>query len=103
MSAIYEQVFDDTTGIRIVTKPNEKLKKETLWFQLRVSTGPSTVKMIQFELVDKDSGVDLSEEFFDAVLQHKIKDIGRQCERCEKYFLPLSPNQKRCDKCREAS
>lgn len=102
MAVVFEHVFDGgETGIRLVTKPNEALKKETLWLQLRVFTGPQTTKLVQVEL--QEDGVDFQDEFFDAILQHKIKDIGKQCEKCERYFLPHSPNQKKCSKCKEDS
>jgi hypothetical protein len=97
---IYEKLFDDKTGIRIVTVPDEVLKKEVIKIILRVSTGPATVKVVS--LMMKDGEKDLSEDFIDAFLQLKIKEIGRQCTKCEKYFLPTSPNQKLCTVCKES-
>jgi hypothetical protein len=97
---IYEKLFDDKTGIRIVTVPDEALQKEVVKLILRVSTGPTTVKVVS--LVMKDGEKDLSDEFIDAFLQLKIKEIGRQCAKCEKYFLPTSPNQKVCTECKES-
>jgi hypothetical protein len=99
VALIYEKLFDDETGMRIVTKPNESLRKETVHIILRVQTGPGTVKVVSFELVDKDKNECLEDEFFDALLQHKIKEVGRQCKKCERYFLPTSPNHQMCDKC----
>lgn len=102
MAVIFEHTFEDTTGIRIVTMPNEELKKETLRIMLRVKTAPNTVKMVKLELVDAGRELtDLQDDFFEAILQHKIKDIGRKCDKCEKYFLPTSPNQKICVRCKE--
>lgn len=100
MSLIFEHLFDDTTGFRIVTLPNEKLKRETVWVQVRVSTGPSTVKLVKIELVDPKTGEDVYPALQDALIQDKIKDIGRQCDDCKKYFLPTSPNQKVCVDCK---
>ncbi|MHA2063279.1 MAG: hypothetical protein ACXABY_02740 [Candidatus Thorarchaeota archaeon] len=98
---IYEHVVGEKTGFRLVTKPNEALKKETLWLQVRVYTSPTSTKLISFELVDDVGELrDLQDEFFDAILQHKIKDIGRKCD-CGRYFLPTSPNHKKCDRCKE--
>jgi hypothetical protein len=97
---IYEKLFDDKTGIRIVTVPNETLKKEVVKIVLRISTGPNTVKVVSLEMVD--GAVDLSDELIDAFLQVRIKKIGRQCKKCEKYFLPTSPNQQVCTACKES-
>ena len=98
---IFERSFDDTTGIRIVTLPNEKLKREETVIQLRVSTGPSTVKLVKCALTDPKTHEDLYPLLEEAVLQRKLKEIGKQCEHCCKFFLPTSPNHKYCPECKD--
>lgn len=98
---IFEHIFDDTTGIRIVTLPNENLGKEETVIQMRVSTGPGTVKMVKCALTDPKTGADLYPLLQDAVYKTKLKEIGKQCEHCCEFFLPSSPNQKYCPKCKD--
>ncbi len=102
MSVIFEHLFDDTTGMRIVTMPNEAIKREETVIQLRVQTGPQTVKMVKVALTDPKSGKDLFPLLEDALLKNKLKEIGKQCDHCCEFFLPTSPNQKHCQKCRDA-
>jgi hypothetical protein len=97
---IYEKLFQNKQGIRIVTVPDETLKKEVIKITLRIQVGPTTVKPVSLTLVD--GAADLSDEFLDAILQTKIKDIGRKCKKCEKYFLPTSPRQEVCPACKES-
>ncbi len=99
MAVIFEYIFDDTTGFRVVTLPNEELGREETVIQLRVSTGPNTVKMVKFALTDPVTQKDLYPLFEDAMYKTKLKSIGRKCETCGEYFLPSSPNQKYCPDC----
>jgi len=100
MAVIFEHVFDDTTGIRIVTMPNETLGREEVVIQMRVQTGPNTVKTVRCALTDTKKNEDLYPSFVEAILRDKLKEIGRQCEHCCEFFLPTSPNQKFCAKCK---
>lgn len=96
----FEKLFDDTTGIRIVSLPNEELKREEVVIQLRVSTGPNSVKVVKCPLTDPVTHEDVFPELVDALIQCKLRDIGKPCEDCEKYFLPTSPNQRVCKDCK---
>lgn len=98
---IYEHLFDDTTGIRIVTLPNEKLGREETVLQLRVQTGAQSVKMVKCALTDPETGKDLYPELEEAIHQRKLKEIGRQCDHCCNWYLPNSPNQKFCPECKD--
>jgi len=98
---IFERTFDDTTGIRIVTLPNEQLKREETVIQLRVSTGPTTVKLVKCALTDPKTHEDLYPLLEDAILQIYLKRVGDKCEKCERYYLSTSPNQKQCLQCKE--
>ena len=100
MSEIFKHTFDDTTGIRIVTLPNEKLEREETVVQLRVSTGPQTVKMVKCALTDPKTQEDLYPLLEDAILQVYLKRVGEKCE-CGRYYLSTSPNQKQCLQCKE--
>ena len=98
---IFEHVFDDQTGMRIVTLPNENLGREECVIQLRVHTGPQTIKMVKVALTDPKTHEDLYPLLEDALLQNKLKEVGKQCEHCCRFFLPTSPNHKFCSACRK--
>jgi hypothetical protein len=98
---IFEHVFDDTTGIRIVTLPNEDIGREEVVLQMRVQTGPSTIKMVKCALTDPKTHEDLYPLLEEALLKNKMKEIGKQCEHCCEFFLPKSPNQKFCPDCKD--
>jgi hypothetical protein len=98
---IFEHVFDDTTGIRLVTLPNEELEREEVVLQMRVQTGAQTVKMVKCALTDPNTLEDLFPLLEEAILKNKLKEIGRQCEHCCEWYLPKSPNQKFCPECKD--
>jgi hypothetical protein len=98
---IYEQVFDDTTGIRLVTLPNEKIKREEVVLQMRIQVAPNTVKMVKCALTDPKTGEDLFPLLEEALLKNKLREVGRKCDHCKEYFLPTSPNQKHCVTCKD--
>ncbi len=101
MSVIFEHVFDDTTGIRLVTLPNETLGREETVLQLRVQTAPNTIKMIKCALTDPKTHEDIYPAFAEALLEAKMKEIGKQCDHCCKWFLHKAPNQKYCPDCKD--
>ena len=101
MAVIFEHVFDDTTGIRVVTLPNETLGREEAVLQLRVQTGANTIKMVKCALTDPVTHEDLFPAFEEAMLQNKLKEIGRQCDHCCEWFLHKAPNQKYCSACKD--
>jgi len=100
MAEIFEHLFDDTTGIRIVTLPNEKLKREEVVIQLRVSVGPVTKKVVRCALTDPKTQEDLYPLLEDAILQVYFKRVGKKCEKCGRYYMPTSPNQAQCLQCK---
>lgn len=97
----FEYAFADGTGIRIVDVSDETLKREVVEVQFRVSVQGQKPRLAKCPLFDKDLNIDLYPKLVDALLQEKIKEIGKQCEKCERYFLPSSPNQKQCLDCKE--
>lgn len=101
MSVLFEHTFDDTTGIRLVTLPNEDLGREETVLQLRVQTGANTVKMVKCPLTDPKTHEDLFPAFEEALLKNKLKEIGKQCLHCCEWYLPNSPNAKYCPDCRK--
>lgn len=98
----FEHHFQDGTGVRIVDVPHEDLKREVVEIQFRVSVQGKPPRLAKCPLFDKDEGKDLFPEFLDNLLQLKIKEVGKQCDKCERYFLPSSPNQKLCLDCKES-
>lgn len=98
---LFEHLFDDTTGIRLVTLPNETLEREEAVLQMRVQTGASTVKMVKCALTDPTTHEDLFPLLEEAILKNKLKEIGKQCEHCCEFYLPKSPNQKFCPACKD--
>jgi hypothetical protein len=98
---IFEHLFDDTTGMRIVTMPNEAIKREETVIQLRVQTGPQSIKMVKVALTDPKTGEDLFPVLEEALLKNKLKEVGRQCDHCCEFYLPTSPNQKHCPNCKD--
>lgn len=101
MSVYFEHNFQDGTGIRIADVPDESIKKEVPTIQFRVSSQGMKKKVLSCPLYDKDEDRGLFDELCDRLLQAKIKEVGKQCEKCESYFLPSSPNQRICTDCRE--
>ena len=96
----FEYAFSDGTGIRIVDVPHPDLKREVVEVQFRVSVQGQKTRLAKCPLFDKDKKEDLFPQFLDTLLQIKIKEIGKQCPKCEKWFLPSSPNQKQCLDCK---
>ena len=95
---IFEQIFKDTTGIRIVTLPNESIEREETVVQLRIKTGPerNAVKLVKCALTDEKTGEDLYPLLEKAILQVYLKRVGEKCENCESYYMATSPNQRQC-------
>lgn len=99
----FEYNFEDGTGVRIVTVPHEDIKREVVEIQFRVSVQGKKPRIAKCPLFDKDKKLDLFPVVVDALLQDKIKEIGKQCQKCEKYYLPISPAQKICKDCHDAA
>ena len=97
----WEHNFADGTGVRIVSVPNEAAKKEVVEIQFRVSGQGAKPRLAKCPLYDRDEEKDLFPDLLDALLQQKIKEVGKQCEKCDRYYLPSSPNQKICMDCKE--
>ncbi|KKN19305.1 hypothetical protein LCGC14_0947040 [marine sediment metagenome] len=95
-----EHSFTDGTGIRIVDVPYPELKREVPTIQYRISRQGEKVRILKCMLFDKETGEDLFAELLENLLQVKLKEIGHQCEKCEKYFLPNSPAQRQCGDCK---
>ena len=95
---IFEHNFRDGSGIRIATYPNQRLKREIPVVQFRVE-GKG---IIDCPMYDFDEKLDLFDILSDKILELKLEEIGRQCDRCDNFFLPASPAQKHCDKCKES-
>lgn len=99
----FEHNFQDGTGIRIVTAPHEDIQREVVEIQFRVSGQGGKTRLAKCPLYDKDKKEDLFPALVDAMLQEKIKDIGKQCKKCKKYYLPAGPAQKICKECHDAA
>jgi hypothetical protein len=95
----FEHNFQDGTGIRLADVPDESLKKEVPTFQFRISAQGMKSRVISCPLYDKDEELELFPLLVEGLLQEKIKEIGHQCIDCKRYYLPSSPNQKRCSDC----
>ena len=101
MAVHFEHNFADGTGIRIVDVPDETIKRQVVEIQFRVSAQGQKPRLAKCPLYDKDTQTDLFPELLDAILQSKIKEIGRKCEKCGENFLPSSPRQLQCFDCKD--
>lgn len=99
----FEHNFDDGTGIRLVDVPHEDIQREVVEVQFRVSVQGQKPRLAKCPLFDKDKMEDLFPAFVDSILKQKIREIGRKCKKCEDFYLPVSPSQKVCKACAEAS
>ena len=91
----FEKVNQDGTACRIVTIPNEKVKKEVTTIQIRITQQGQKARIVSFPLEDEDFRT-----LVNALYKVKLSEIGRPCEKCGGPFLPRSPSHKVCDKCR---
>ncbi|MHA2022565.1 MAG: hypothetical protein ACTSWQ_02775 [Candidatus Thorarchaeota archaeon] len=98
----FEHTFKDGTGIRIVDVPDEDLNLEIPTIQFRISPDGQKVRILKAILYDSDTKEFLFDEMLDGLLQKRLKEEGKRCMKCGKYFLPHSPSQKQCVDCREA-
>jgi hypothetical protein len=95
----FEYDFQDGTGIRIADVPDESIKKEVPTIQFRISGQGMKKRILSCPLYDMKADKELFPLLVDGLLQEKIKEVGHKCIDCQQYYLPSSPNQKRCTDC----
>jgi len=99
MSLWYEHVFRDGTGIKLVDRPFELVKKEVPTLIFKLSADGEEQKVISCPLYDADTGEDLFPGLLAGMKKRQFLK-KKICKVCNNEFTPNSANQQTCDKCR---